>query len=303
MPSGQAHLPRLRDLDGPVSEDEDNDSSRGSRSTGDGGSVSSSIEAEGGSDDVDGLLGGVAEVSDLGGERTVPPLPLVGEEGLPVRGKARTREGTWVGAADGAGPSSRLVRSALDMLEELERVCYASAARTSSTSLRASMSRAMRSVADHPAMRSWRGAAGEGAMEGLPGTERGKGMRTSLGNGRGDAGAPAGLLSRPSSGSASADLASRATSAGGMGQLEGCNRRPPSATRAHLRPVTPPLLTSLASLQEPPLGARIGVHDPPWPVTGLAGERVCVHVCALAGERTRPLAAVVPVCASPLWCA
>jgi hypothetical protein len=124
-----------------------------------------------------GLAGSKGDGADDSGP--LPPLSQVSNEGLPGRRKSRGRhdEGKQASGGEGAtargnagaekdlllshlggegGGNGRLVTSALNMLEELERACYASSNRASCASLRSSMSRAMRSVADHLGMRQSR---------------------------------------------------------------------------------------------------------------------------------------------------
>eukprot|EP00983_Pelagomonas_calceolata_P089520 1157320-Pelagomonas_calceolata.AAC.2 len=202
-----AHLPRLRDLDGPLSEDDDDSAG------------SNGVEQEGGSssDADEQQPEGEGDQSDDGAP--LPHLPQISDEGLP--GGSRVKRGAEVvnkgeaGSVEEAGGNGRLVRSALDMLEELERACYASASRASSTSLRASMSRAMRSVAEHPAMRPWRSTAGGlgGATEAAR-EVGGLGEEGALGSRR--SGDLAAVPSRPGSGGGAAGVPGRPESGGGF---------------------------------------------------------------------------------------
>lgn len=172
----QTRLPRLRDLDGPLSED-DEDEDEDERDEQSENNDDEKQAGQGGGFAAAAL--GSCELSDTEAEDSdcdpIPPLPQISDAGLPdsVRHKAsRSRAppdaaaglqgeeepmgngGGELGFEGGVRGSGRLVASAVSMLEELERACFAASSRASSASLRSSMSRALRSVADHPGMRA-----------------------------------------------------------------------------------------------------------------------------------------------------
>ncbi|KAF5834003.1 hypothetical protein DUNSADRAFT_9488 [Dunaliella salina] len=306
----QAHLPRLRDLDGPLSEGDDDTS------------VSDGAEQEQGSSGDEQDEQGLEAEGDLPDDGPpLPHLPQISDDGLPGS-KDYAKESAEIGdlGVDGvegaAGGNGRLVRSALDMLEELERACYASASRASRDSLRMSMSRAMRSVAEHPAMRSWRSTAGglggkagavarevEGVQgeegvgsEGVHGSRRSDDLaalpgRPSSGGSAAAAAASGGVFGRPRSGGgsggiqpASADVSiSTGPSSGGapyLGPLPGAvptlseSSTAPGLGGRSLRPVTPPA-SALASLRSS--SARLGSLEhaplPPHLLTTPGGQQ------------------------------
>lgn len=284
----QARLPKLRDLDGPLSDDDDNKE----------GSDESDSDDQG-DDDTEQS----EEQLDTDDISPIPPLPQISDEGLPggSRGVAKAGvNGLSVNGVGGelqgteemlragsdvvdAGGSGRLVASALNMLEELERACFEASGRSSCASLRASMGRAMRSVAEHPGMRA---SVARHSVAGLLGKESGEdgsegGLATGEGSVRGSVAAdPKQLLTSSRPGSSSSGSSSLIK----QGEPLIAGKPPlqpplaPLSSAGQLRPVTPPLRSLSGSRSLSARRGLLGEEDStPLPTSTsqqFSGERV-----------------------------